>query len=169
MVSPMQYRDLTKLLLAAGFTASLGKGDRRSGRTKAVNCITVTVTRWDGGWELEIDPDNVTQVRTLAKAVGQVRDYLDTLHPEVDHSNWTIQLKPSSDELADRIRKSREAAIAAQQAQERAAKETRAVLAMILAQDITSNDAAALLGISSGRVSQLKKDSRRRAMEKTAS
>ncbi|MEV8182676.1 hypothetical protein [Specibacter sp. NPDC078692] len=86
-----------------------------------------------------------------------MRDYLDTLHPEVDHSNWKIQLKPSSDELADRIRKSREASVSAQKAQEQAAKETRAVLEMILAADITTNDAAALLGISSGRVSQLKR------------
>ena len=133
-----------------------------------MNCITVTVTHWDGGWELEIDPENITQVRTLAKAAAQVRDYLDTLHPEVDHSNWKIQLKPSSDELADRIRKSREASAAAQKAQELAAKETRAVLEMILAADITTSDAAALLGISSGRVSQLKKDSKRRALEKSA-
>ncbi len=132
-----------------------------------MNSITVTVTRWDGGWELEIDEDNITQVRTLTKAPAQVRDYLDTLHPEEDHSDWKINLKLSSQEIADRIRKSREATLTAQKAQEQAARETREVVNMLLAEHITVNDAAALLGISSGRISQLKKDNERPALAKS--
>ncbi len=41
-------------------------------RTDGVNSINVTVTRWDDGWELELDPESITQVRTLAKAAEQV-------------------------------------------------------------------------------------------------
>lgn len=87
-------RSLALLLLDPTIENSLGSARLayRSGRPKTMNRITVTATRWDGGWELEIDPANITQVRNLAKAASQVRDYLDTLHPEVDHANWKIQL-----------------------------------------------------------------------------
>lgn len=133
-----------------------------------MSSINVTVTRWNGGWELEMDEDNITQVRTLAKAPDQVRDYLDTVHPEIDHSGWNVSLRLSSQEIDERIRKSREATIAAQKAQEEAATETRAVLEILMAAEVSTSDAAALLGISSGRVSQLKKNSRRRYLEKSA-
>ncbi len=133
-----------------------------------MNSITVAVTRWDGGWELEIDEDNITQVRTLTKAPARVRDYLDTLRPEEDHSGWTINLKLSSWQIAERICQSREATLAAQKAQEQAARETREVVNMLLAERITVNDAAALLDISSGRISQLKKDNKRPGPAKSA-
>ncbi|AIY00889.1 hypothetical protein ART_1290 [Arthrobacter sp. PAMC 25486] len=127
-----------------------------------MNSITVTCTRWDGGWELEIDEDNITRVRTLANAPAQVRDYLDTVNPDVDHANWRINLELSDEELAARIRGSRQAKLAAQKSQEEAAKDAREVVELLLVNHITANDAAALLGISSGRVSQLRKDVRRR-------
>lgn len=133
-----------------------------------MNSITVIVTRWDGGWELEIDPDNITQVRNLAKAPAQVRDYLDTRHPDEDHSAWKINLELSSQETAARVHNSRTATVAAQRAQEQAAKETREVVNLLLAEHITANDAAALLGISSGRVSQLRNGNRRPARRKSA-
>ena len=133
-----------------------------------MNGITVTCTRWDGGWELEIDEDNITQVRTLANAPAQVRDYLDTANPDVDHANWRINLELSDGELAARIRGSRQSKLAAQKSQEEAAKDAREVVELLLVNHITANDAAALLGISSGRVSQLRKDVRRREAAQSA-
>ena len=54
--------------------------------------VTVRATHWKLGWELELDGGGITQTRTLATAVQQVRDYLDTVDPLVDHSMWTIRL-----------------------------------------------------------------------------
>lgn len=133
-----------------------------------MNTVTVTCTRWDGGWELEIDEDNITQVRTLAKAPAQVRDYLDTVDPDIDHSNWNVSLELSNQELATRIRDSRQATLAAQLAQEEAAKEARLVIDALVKNHITSGDTAALLGISTGRVSQLRKDIARLEVSETA-
>ena len=37
--------------------------------------LNVTATRWEGGWELEIEPDQHTSVRSLAKARQQAVSY----------------------------------------------------------------------------------------------
>ena len=52
--------------------------------------VTVSATMWKFGWELEIDQSHHIQVRSLANAVREVRDYLDTIDPDVDHSGWEI-------------------------------------------------------------------------------
>ncbi|MEX3596110.1 hypothetical protein [Kocuria carniphila] len=56
--------------------------------------ITVTARQWSHGWELILDEDNATQVRTLERAKQQVRDYLNTVHPEIDHSELRVHLVP---------------------------------------------------------------------------
>ena len=86
----MKYRDLAKLLREAGFTDSIGKGLR----VMTDSTITVTAKRWTHGWELHIGSEDVTQVGSLAHADQQIRDYLDTMDPDVDHSQWTINLVP---------------------------------------------------------------------------
>lgn len=48
--------------------------------------LVVTARTWDGGWDLIIDEDNATSTLRLEDAEAQVRDYLDTLEPHVDHS-----------------------------------------------------------------------------------
>ena len=58
--------------------------------------LTVTANRWSGGWELEIDDDHHTQVRTLSHAQQQVIDYLDTVDEDTDHSDWTITVIPET-------------------------------------------------------------------------
>ena len=57
-----------------------------------MNTITVIAKRWSGGWELWHGDDCWTQVRHLKNAEQQVRDYLDTVEPELDHSNLTVEL-----------------------------------------------------------------------------
>lgn len=54
--------------------------------------LSVKATPWDGGWELEIAPDQYTQVKELANAKTQVIDYLDTIDSTENHSNWDIQI-----------------------------------------------------------------------------
>lgn len=120
-----------------------------------MSTITATATRWEHGWELSIDGDVVTQVSTLAKARQQLRDYLDTIDPDVDHSIWTIVLAPGRDDLAERTRHAQEATREAADAQQRAARETRQVVSDLLEAGYRAADVAAFLDVSRGRVTQL--------------
>ena len=58
--------------------------------------VTVTATRWSGGWELEIDEDHHTLDARLDRARQQVVDYLDTVDEDTDHSDWTITVVPET-------------------------------------------------------------------------
>ncbi len=64
-----------------------------------MSSVTVTATRWEHGWELAIDGEVVTQSATIADATLQVRDYLDTIDPSIDHSEWSITVLAEGDEL----------------------------------------------------------------------
>lgn len=118
--------------------------------------ITVTATRWAHGWELHFGEDDATQVRSLANADQQVRDYLDTIDPDTDHSQLTINLVP--EQGADEIEQARQARQEAEDAETRAAQQIRDVV-----HDLRKNrgysitDTAALLGVSRTRVTQLEK------------
>ena len=117
--------------------------------------INVTARRWEHGWELLFGEDDATQVRTLDKAVQQVRDYLDTLDPETDHSDWEIAVTADLGSLSDRVKAAREATLAAARAQEEAAAQAREVARALRAEGLSVTDSAAVLGVSRGRVSQL--------------
>ena len=58
---------------------------------------TVTATRWEQGFELALDGGVVTRARTLSGAAQQVRDYLDTIDPFIDHSYWSIAVLDEED------------------------------------------------------------------------
>lgn len=121
--------------------------------------IEVTATRWAGGWELAIDGDPVTQVRTLGHAAQQVRDYLDTVEPDVDHANAAVSIRGEfGGNLGDRIQQSRAATLDAHKRQVEAARQTRTVVRELRDAHVSVADAAALLGVSRGRVSQLVKE-----------
>lgn len=120
-----------------------------------MNTITTTAHRWEHGWELWVEGDPVTQVTTLDKAANQVRDYLDTIDPDVDHSEWEIIVTPDLGELGDHVRAAREATAAAAHAQEDAARRAREVARELRDAGLSVTDSAAILGVSRGRVSQL--------------
>lgn len=119
--------------------------------------LEVTAKRWTHGWELHFREHDVTQVRSLAHAEQQVRDYLDTIDPETDHSQLAIVLTPAQG--ANEIEHARQARKEAEAAESRAAQQIRAVV-----QDFRNNrgysitDTAALLGVSRTRVTQLEKN-----------
>ena len=75
--------------------------------------LNVTATRWEGGWELEIGPDQHTSVRSLAKARQQVVDFLDTVTPEVNHSTWTINIIPCLGGLEQAVRAAKQSTVQA--------------------------------------------------------
>ncbi|MCL2735365.1 MAG: hypothetical protein FWD75_01890 [Propionibacteriaceae bacterium] len=78
--------------------------------------ITVTATRWAHGWELIVGDFGATQVRTLAKAEQQVRDFLDSVDPDTDHSGWTLTIIRTLGGVHDDIQHARAASEAAQAA-----------------------------------------------------
>lgn len=118
--------------------------------------IEVTATRWEGGWELAIDGEPVTQVSTLDHAAQQVLDYLDTAEPAVDHSGVHVQLRPElGDDLGERIEAARKATREAQERQVEAAQQARILVRELRSRQVSVTDTATILGVSRGRVSQL--------------
>lgn len=115
---------------------------------------TVTATRWDDGWELNIDGVGVTQCRSLGTAEHMVRDYLRL----EGHEGWenagvdiAVDLGGLEKEAAESRRKTTEAAHAMKQA----AAESRAIARELRERGLSVADTAAVLGVSKGRVSQL--------------
>ena len=118
--------------------------------------ITVTARQWSHGWELILDEDNATQVRTLGRAQTQVRDYLDTVHPEVDHSELRVHLVLDADDVTQEIERARQARETAELAEAQAARLIRDVVGDLRrSRGLSVTDTAAILGISRSRVSQL--------------
>ncbi|WP_237203059.1 antitoxin HicB [Rothia endophytica] len=117
------------------------------------NSITVTAQRWAHGWEIIIDEENATQVRTLAKAPQQVRDYLDTLYPETDHSQLEVHL--TYEEVESQLQAARAAQRAAQKAEEEATQKIRKIVAQLRTDGVSLSDTAAILEVSKSRVQQL--------------
>ncbi len=119
--------------------------------------ITTTAHRWDHGWELWLDGEAATQVATLDKAAAQVRDYLDTIDPDTDHSNWEVTIEPAIGNLTAAVRDARTATVHASEVTVEAAAKSRAVARQLRDAGISVTDSAAILGVSRGRVSQLVK------------
>lgn len=122
------------------------------------SAMTVTARKWEHGWELIIDEDNATQVRSLAHATQQVRDYLDTIDPEADHSQVAISLTLDQENVAAELAAARQAHREAEAAMQEAAGRTRKVVEHLrhhLGYSLT--DTAEILGVSRARVSQLEK------------
>ena len=120
----------------------------------AVKAFTVRAVRWKQGWELHIDGEGVTQVRTLDRAAEQVRDYLQSMHG-TDFSDATVEVTPDLDGLEVEIAQARRDVVDAAQAQARAAARSRAVARELRRRGLSVTDTAAILGVSRGRVSQL--------------
>jgi DNA-directed RNA polymerase specialized sigma subunit len=111
----------------------------------------VRATRWAGGWELHIEDVGVTQVRTLALAESQVRDYLDSLLG-VDSADGEVVIVPELENEAREVRADLDAAAAAQL---RAAERSRRLVRSLRDNGLSVTDTAAVLGVTRSRVSQL--------------
>lgn len=116
--------------------------------------VTVTARRWSGGWELWSGDDCWTQVARLDRARQQVVDYLDTVDEDTDHSDWTIIVIPEVASL-DRVHAARETAARARALQEEAATAWREAALALRAEGLSVADAATIMGVSRGRISQL--------------
>jgi len=119
--------------------------------------MTTYLTRarpWDRGWELEIDGVGVTQVRRLRDAEKQARDFITTMTSR-DCTHDVIKLEFELDELGERARQARLATQTAAALQREAATQIRLVVADLRDQGFSVADIATILGVSTGRVSQL--------------
>lgn len=113
---------------------------------------SVTATRWDDGWELDIDGVGVTQCRTLGSAEHMVRDYLrlEGLDSEAD-----LDIMVVLGGLEAEVRASKELTAAAAVATREAAERAREIASELRDKGLSVADTAAVLGVSKGRVSQL--------------
>lgn len=122
-----------------------------------MNSISVTARQWEYGWELWIGDEVATQVSTLDKAATQIRDYLDTIEPATDHSDWDVTITPDLGGLEEQVSEARAFTAAATRAQEDAAKRSREAVRALRQYGLSVTDTAAILGVSRGRISQLDK------------
>lgn len=120
-----------------------------------MSTISVIARRWEQGWELEIDPDNITQSRTLDAAAQQVRDYLGTLHPDRSFDGDDIHIEYELGRIGEEIVAAREATLEAREQQLAAAQRTRELVVTLVRDGYSGADVAAILGVSRARVSQL--------------
>jgi hypothetical protein len=117
--------------------------------------LIVRARRWERGWELWLDDDHVTQSTTLADAEQEVRDYLDTDQNDVDHSDWTITIVPELGQLGHEVAAARRATESAAAASIDAARQSRLLARRLREAGYSVTDAAVIMGVSRGRISQL--------------
>ena len=117
--------------------------------------IDVTARKWAKGWELELDEQSFTQVSKLTHAEDQVRDYLDTISPDISHSDWKINIVLEDPALARAVNDMKTTARAAAELQIEAGKKSRAVVRELRSKGLSPSEVAVTLNITRGRVSQL--------------
>lgn len=124
--------------------------------TERVVAVKVIAKAWEHGWELHVDGVGVTQVRTLAGAAQQAADLIETMTDTIidpDELEFQIALP---DGLAERAKAARRLVRDAEEINAKAAAESREV-AKALREDagLSVTDAAVVMGVSRGRISQL--------------
>lgn len=112
----------------------------------------------DGWWELTVAvvPGVLARVRRLEQGEAQVRHAVAAVLG-IAPDSFDLRVVPVLPaELNADIARAREAAVEAVERQRRAAELSRSVVASLIGCGLTGADAAAVLGISQQRVSQLK-------------
>ncbi len=114
----------------------------------------VTARRWGRGWELHVDGIGVTQCRTLATAVQQVRDFVATML-DIDADDAKVRLSVAIGGVEKDVERARKMTAEAIGKQQQAASESRRVARELRHAGLSVADTAAVMDISKGRVSQL--------------
>ncbi len=122
---------------------------------------TVRAKRWEHGWELHIDGVGVTQSHGLSDAANMAASYITMMTGVAPDS---VAVVPEvGDGLDEQTAKAREAVKAADEAQRRAAAQSRQVAHLLSRRGLSGRDISAVLGVSPQRVSQLLKAPQRAA------
>jgi predicted polyphosphate/ATP-dependent NAD kinase len=114
---------------------------------------TVTAKRWEHGWELHTDA-GVTQSRTLADAPRMARDFLATVNGG-EPENYHVDIQYDLGGLEAKVHEAKHDTLKAQQFVSKAATETREVVKELRQRGVSVRDAATILEVSPGRISQL--------------
>lgn len=124
-----------------------------------LNTILVRAERVDGWWMLTARdvPGVVSQVRKLSQAEEYAREAI-SFALDVPRDSFTVDVCPVVEGLQELIDDARESLRTAEAAQRDAAAKSRAVVAALTeVAKLSGAEAAAVLGISPQRVSQLRK------------
>lgn len=119
--------------------------------------VIAEVTRAENGWwavEVPAIEGLFTQARSLHQVPAMVADAARLLDEDVTEGDVRLRiiLPP---EVQTKLDKAKADARAAEEAQRKAAEETREVVAALRSKGFTVRDAAVVLGVSPQRVSQL--------------
>lgn len=118
------------------------------------NTYDVTATQWEGGWELDIAGEGVTQCRTLDGATKAVRDYLSLLH-DADEGDAVVNVLPAIDQVGDALAGLIALQTEISDATDRMQAERLRIMRDMKVAGFSYADIAGAVGISKGRVSQL--------------
>lgn len=111
--------------------------------------------RWEKGWEVHIEGVGVTQSHTLAGTEQAARDYISSLDDLADDADFEVAVTPRLGEIAELVQTAKAKRKEADEANSAAAAAIRLVAAKLLAKGLSTADAATVLGVTKGRVSQL--------------
>jgi len=120
----------------------------------AVSAYNVQAVKWEHGWELHVENVGVTQCRTLATAVQQVRDFVATMG-DIDADDAKVRLSVAIGGVEKDVERARRMTAEAIEKQHQAAAESRRVARELRHAGLSVADTAAVMDISKGRVSQL--------------
>ena len=111
--------------------------------------------RWEHGWEIRVEGVGVTQVRLLEQAKSQACDLIETmLDRRVTESE--IELNFEIGPLVEEIYEVKKLTADAAQLQTQAAARVRTLVAQLRASGLSVSDTATIMGVTRGRVSQLR-------------
>jgi len=119
-----------------------------------VSAYNVQAVKWEHGWELHVENVGVTQCRTLATAVQQVRDFMATML-DLDADDAEVRLSVAIGGVEKDVERARKMTAEAIDKQQQAASESRRVARELRHAGLSVADTAAVMDISKGRVSQL--------------
>jgi len=125
-----------------------------TGRVVAVSGYNVRAVKWEHGWELHVEDLGVTQCRTLATAVRQVRDFIATML-DTDADDAEVHLSMALGGIEQDVEHARQMTAEAIEKQQQAAAESRRVARELRNAGLSVADTAAVMDVSKGRVSQL--------------
>ena len=113
----------------------------------------VTAKRWEHGWELHTAA-GVTQSRTLADAPRMAKDFLATVNGG-EAEDYEVSIRYDLGGLEQKVFEAKHDNGVAQALVAKAAVETREVVKELRDRGISVRDAATILEVSPGRISQL--------------
>lgn len=118
---------------------------------------TATAAREGRWWVITVPGVGVTQARSFADAPAMARDLVATLE-DVDPATVAVEVTPQLDaSVAAKVTEARREVAELAERQRRAGALSREAVAALKATGMASKDAAAILGVSPQRVSQLAK------------